>query len=170
MTYSVVPRLSLRHKLAALALCVVLAACGFRPMYGSATAPALASIFVEPIAERDGFEMRTTLVNSLQSDGEERGKAYRLKIVLSESPQGIALQNDATITRYNNPITARYTLSDAQGNVMTSGTETQMSAYNVVQSPYATLVAAQDSSKRAAQNIAERIRLDLAVWFRQHGK
>jgi LPS-assembly lipoprotein len=151
-------------------LCFVLAACGFRPMYGSATAPAMASIFVDPIAERDGFEMRNTLVNSLQSDGEERGKAYHLKIVLSEAPQGIALQNDATITRYNNPITARYTLTDLQGKVLLSGTETEMSAYNVVQSPYATLVASQDSSKRAAQDIAERIRLDLAVWFRQHGK
>jgi LPS-assembly lipoprotein len=157
-------------RLAAPALCLALAACGFHPMYGSATGPAMASIFVDPIAERDGFEMRNTLINSLQSDGEERGKAYRLNVVLSESPQGIALQNDATITRYNNPITARYTLTDAQGKVLTSGTETEMSAYNVVQSPYATLVASQDSSKRAAQDIAERIRLDLGVWFRQHRK
>jgi LPS-assembly lipoprotein len=148
----------------------VLAACGFRPMYGSATAPAMATIYVDPIAERDGFEMRNTLITSLQSDGEERGKAYHLKVVLSEAPQGIALQNDATITRYNNPITARYTLTDLQGKVLLSGTDTEMSAYNVVQSPYATLVASQDSSKRAAQDIAERIRLDLGVWFRQHGK
>ena len=170
MTYSVVPPLSLRHKFAALALCVVLAGCGFHPMYGSATAPAMASIFVEPIAERDGFEMRSSLISYLQSDGLETGKAYHLKIVLSESPQGIALQNDATITRYNNPITARYTLTDAQGNVLLSGSETEMSAYNVVQSPYATLVASQDSSKRAALDIAERIRLDLGVWFRQQGK
>jgi LPS-assembly lipoprotein len=157
-------------RLAAPALCLVLAACGFHPMYGSTTGPAMASIFVDPIAERDGFEMRNTLIDSLQSDGEEHGKAYRLKVVLSESPQGIALQNDATITRYNNPITARYTLTDLQGKVLLSGSETEMSAYNVVQSPYATLVASQDSSKRAAQDIAERIRLDLGVWFRQHRK
>jgi hypothetical protein len=37
-----------------------------------------------------------------------------------------------------------------------------------VQSPYATLAAEQDSSKRAAQDMAERIRLDLGVWFRRH--
>lgn len=157
-------------KLAAPALCLALAACGFHPMYGSSSGPALSSVFVEPIAERDGFELRNALIDYLQSDGEERGKAYHLKIVLNEFPQGIALQNDATITRYNNTITARYTLSDAQGKVLTSGTQTQMSAYNVVQSPYATLVASQDSSKRAAQDIAERIHLDLGVWFRQHRK
>ncbi len=157
-------------RLAAPALCLVLAGCGFHPMYGRATGPAMATIFVEPIAERDGFELRNALIDDLQSDGEEQGKTYRLKIVLNESPQGIALQNDATITRYNNTLTARYTLSDAQGKVLTSGTQTQMSAYNVVQSPYATLVAAQDSSKHAAQDIAERIHLDLGVWFQKHGQ
>ncbi len=157
-------------KLAVPALCLVLAGCGFHPMYGRATGPALASIYVEPVAERDGFELRNSLIDALQTDGEEHGKAYHLKVVLNESAQGIALQNDATITRYNNVLTARYTLYDAQGNELTSGTQTQMSAYNVVQSPYATLVASQDSSKRAAQDIAERIHLDLGVWFRQHKK
>ncbi len=59
----------------------------------------MASIFVEPIAaERDGFELRNALIDDLQSDGEEHGKAYHLKVVLNRSPQGIALQNDATIT------------------------------------------------------------------------
>ena len=156
------------RKLAALTLSLALAACGFHPMYGRSSAPAMANIFVEPIAERDGFELRNTLIDYLQSDGNEQGKAYFLKIVLNESAQGIALQNDATISRYNNTLTVRYTLSDAKGDVLTSGTETQMAAYNVVQSPYATMVASQDSSKRAAEDIAERIHLDLGVWFRQH--
>ena len=38
----------------------------------------------------------------------------------------------------------------------------------MVHSPYSTLAAQQDSNKRAAQDLAERIRLDLGVWFRQH--
>jgi hypothetical protein len=40
----------------------------------------------------------------------------------------------------------------------------------VVASPYATLAAEQDSSKRAALDVAERIHLDLGVWFRRHKK
>ena len=157
-------------RLAVIAACLLLAACGFHPLYGRSIGPALSSVFVEPVPERDGFELRNALIDALQSDGEEQGKAYRLKVTLSESAQGIALQNDATITRYNNTLTARYTLYDAQDKVLTSGTETQMSAYNVVQSPYATLVASQDSSKHAAHDIAERIHLDLGLWFRQHRK
>jgi LPS-assembly lipoprotein len=156
------------RKPAALAFCALLAGCGFHPMYGGVVAPQMAQIFVEPIAERDGFEMRESLIELLQSDGVEAGKKYRLKITLNEASQGIALQNDATITRYNNTLNAKYTLTDAKGDVLTTGTQTEMSAYNVVQSPYATLVAQQDSTKRAAQDVAELIRLDLGVWFRQH--
>ena len=158
-------------QLAILALCLLTAACGFRPLYGRSTlSPQLAAIYVEPIAERDGYELRNTLIDRLQSDGRAAGKAYRLKIVLNESAQGIALQNDATITRYNNRLEARYTLSDMKGNVLTSGSQTELSAYNVVQSPYATLTAQQDASKRAAQDVAERIHLDLGAWFRKQKK
>ena len=156
--------------LAIAALCTMLGACGFHPMYGSALAPQLSSIYVEPIEERDGFELRNTLIDRLNSDGRLEGKKYRLKITLDEATQGIALQNDATITRYNNRLEAHYTLTDTRGNVLTTGTQTEMSAYNVVASPYATLSAEQDSSKRAALDVAERIHLDLGVWFRRHKK
>ncbi len=158
------------RKLAVLAACSLLGACGFHPMYGSSLAPALSSVYVEPIADRDGYELRNTLIDALQSDGDKAGKTYSLKVTLNESSQGIALQNDATITRYNNRLEAHYILSDMKGAVLTSGTQVELSAYNVVQSPYATLSAQQDSSKRAAQDVAERIHLDLGVWFRKHKK
>ena len=159
------------RQLAVIALCLALAACGFRPMYGrSNLSPQLASIFVEPIAERDGYELRTRLIDLLQSDGQAAGKRYHLRILMNESSQGIALQNDATITRYNNRLEAHYVLSDMQGHELTSGSQTELSAYNVVQSPYATLTAQQDASKRAAQDVAERIHLDLGAWFRNHAK
>lgn len=156
------------RKLAALALLLPLAACGFRPLYASNLDPQLASIYVEPVAERDGYEMRNRLIDMLHSDGDKAGKRYRLHITLNESSQGIALQNDAAITRYNTTIGATYELYDMRGNLVTHGTQSELAAYNVVQSPYATLSAQQDSSKRAAQDMAERIHLELGAWFRQH--
>ena len=139
-------------------------------MYGRSLGPALSSIYVEPIAERDGYELRNTLIDALQSDGDKAGKIYSLRVSLNESSQGIALQNDATITRYNNRLEAHYVLSDMQGHELTSGSQTELSAYNVVQSPYATLTAQQDSTKRAAKDVAERIHLDLGAWFRKQKK
>jgi LPS-assembly lipoprotein len=158
-------------RLTVLALCLLTAACGFRPMYGrSNLSPQLATVYVDPIAERDGYELRNRLIDLLQSDGEPAGKRYHLHIVMDESSQGIALQNDATITRYNQTLEAHYTLTDNQGNVLTTGVQTALSAYNVVESPYATLVASQDSSKRAALDMAERIHLDIGAWFRRNRK
>ena len=153
--------------LAAFLMLPLLSACGFQPLYGNNTAPQLSSIFVEDIAERNGFELRTRLIDILDSDGMQTNKRYRLKITLSESSQGIALQNDAAITRYNNRMEARFVLSDAGGKEIYRGTQSELSSYNVVQSPYATLAAEQDSGKRAVQDMAERIRLELAIWFRR---
>jgi LPS-assembly lipoprotein len=146
----------------------LLAGCGFRPLYGdSKLEPQLSTIFVEPVAERDGYELRNELINLLGSNGQQAGKIYRLRLILNEANQGVALQNDATITRYNDTLTVTYTLSDAKGAEVTHGTQSSLSAYNVVASPYSTLSAQQDADKRAAQDIAERIRIDLAAFFRR---
>ena len=77
------------------------------------------------------------------------------------------LQNDATISRYNDTLTVNYILSDAKGGEVTHGTQTSLAAYNVVTSPYSTLSAQQGADQRAAQDIAERIRIDLAAFFRR---
>jgi LPS-assembly lipoprotein len=155
-----------------LALLPLLAGCGFHPLYADARLePQLASIFVEPVAERDGYELRNTLINLLASNGESGGKAYRLKLILNRSNQGVALQNDATITRYNDTLTVTYVLTDAEGKEVTRGTQTSLASYNTVNSPYATLAGQQDADKRAAEEIAERIRLDMGVFFhRRDGK
>jgi LPS-assembly lipoprotein len=151
---------------------MLLAGCGFHPLYGGMNgtmSETLSSIYVEPVPERIGYELRNTMIDLLDGPGTAGGASYRLKLALSESMQGIALQNDATITRYNDTLTVTYELSDMAGHVVTKGTETGLSAYNVLPSSpnanYGTLAAQQDADKRAAQDIAERIRFDLNVFF-----
>jgi LPS-assembly lipoprotein len=142
------------------------AGCGFHPMYGGGkVGPELASIYVEPLAERDGYELRNQLIDLLGSDGREAGKAYMLKLTLNELSNGVALQNDATITRYNDTLTASYVLTDAQGKQVTSGSQTSLAAYNVSNAPYSTLAVQQDSDRRAADDLADRIRMDLGAYF-----
>jgi LPS-assembly lipoprotein len=158
----------MKQAFALIALLPLIAGCGFRPLYGDARMePQMASIYVEPVAERDGYELRNTLINLLGSNGRMGGKAYRLKMLLNETNQGVALQNDATITRYNDTLTVNYVLSDAKGTEVTHGTQTSLSSYNVVASPYSSLAAQQDADKRAVNDIAERIRIDLGVFFRR---
>jgi LPS-assembly lipoprotein len=151
----------------ALMLCAVVAGCGFQPMYGGGLSPQMQSIYVEPVGEREGYELRNTLIGLLGSDGVATGKAYRLAITLTQSGQGVALQNDAAITRYNDTLDVAYVLSDAKGTVLLRGSQKGLSSYNVVASPYATLAAQRDADRRAAEDMAERIRLDLGAYFRR---
>ncbi len=158
-------------KPAVIGLTLSLAACGFHPLYGSSgTGPGasrlFASIYVEPIAEDAGYELRNSLIDLLDSSGRRSSQAYTLKVSVKEQLQGAALQNDATITRYNYTLTADYALVDAvNGKAVTHGEVSSLAAYNVVASPYATLVAQHDAQRRGADELAERIRLDLGVFF-----
>ena len=151
---------------------LLLGGCGFHPLYGGMNSDmkeTLSSIYVEPVPERIGYELRNTMIDLLDGPGTPGGASYRLKLGLTQTTQGIALQNDATITRYNDTLTVTYELFDAAGKVVTKGTETGLSAYNVLPSSpsanYGTLIAQQDADKRAAQDIANRIRFDLNVYF-----
>lgn len=146
-----------------------LSACGFHPLYGKggANPQLMASIYVDPIPDRTGYELRNSLMDLFDSGG-GGSKRYRLKIRLADERKGIALQNDATITRYNYLLDADYELYDSTGKLVTKGHQSTLTAYNVVASPYATLSAQQDAQKRAAQDLAQRIQLDLGVFFARH--
>jgi LPS-assembly lipoprotein len=167
--------------IAVLGFALGLAGCGFHPLYAIPGAPhgamrqELGSIYVEPIPEHLGYEFRNSLIDVLDARAQPAGAAYRLHLTLAEKSDAIGVQSQTVgavtqtaITRYNDKLTVEYELVDAAtGAVITRGVETGLSAYNVLSSPYATLVAQQDASRRSANDIADRIRIDLAVFFAQ---
>ena len=165
------------RRAAVISAALLLGGCGFHPLYGGMNGDmqeTMSSIYVEPVPERIGYELRNTMIDLLDGPGTPGGASYRLKLGLTQTTQGIALQNDATITRYNDTLTVTYELFDAAGHVVTKGAETGLSAYNVLPSTtpqqgavanYGTLAAQQDADKRAAKDIANRIRFDLNVYF-----
>jgi LPS-assembly lipoprotein len=151
----------------------LLGGCGFHPLYADSgatagTADKLARIYVEPIPDRLGYELRNELIDLFDSSGDPAEDFYRLKVTLGTKSEGVAVQNNAAITRYNDTLSVAYELSDKKGTLITKGVETGLSAYNVVASPYATLIAQQSADTNAAVDIAYRIRTDLAVFFSQN--
>jgi LPS-assembly lipoprotein len=150
---------------------LTLSACGFRPLYASGpdgTGPgdAMAAIFVESIPERVGYQLRNHLLDRFGATGRSEGAAYRLKVTLREQRLGVAIRPNASITRYNYTLEARYDLFRTGGTeAVKSGNVSALAAYNVATSPYATVIAEQDASDRAAGDIAERLRVELAVFF-----
>ena len=163
------PRLCLPLAFALMGL--TLTACGFRPLYASGPdgvgpGDAMAGIFVESIPERVGYQLRNHLLDRLGARGRSDGATYHLKISLREQRLGAAIRPNASITRYNYTLLARYDLMRADDSAaVKSGNVSALAAYNVATSPYATVVAEQDASNRAAGDIAERLRVELAVFF-----
>jgi LPS-assembly lipoprotein len=160
---------------AAVLAAFLLGGCGFTPLYGTndGSPPAgqsLAAIYVEPIPERVGYELRNNLLDLLDASAQNQTTPYRLKLVLIERTESVALQRDATITRYNYHLTAHYDLFGRDATApLKSGNVSALTAYNVASSPYATVIAERDAADRAANDIAERIRTELAVYFRETG-
>lgn len=167
--------------IAVLGLALGLAGCGFHPLYATphgSMRQDLGSIYVEPVPDRLGYELRNSLIDVLDAPAVSAGAAYRLRLTLAEKSDAVGVQSQTfgtvtqtAITRYNDRLTVEYELADAAtGAVVTRGAETGLSAYNVLASPYATLVAQQDADRRAADDIADRIRIDLAVFFAQKAR
>jgi LPS-assembly lipoprotein len=158
-----------------LALAALAGGCGFHPLYGSegghgGARAVFATIFVDPIeGEHVGYELRNSLIDDLQGTPKPTDAAYRLKVKVDQYLQSIAVANTAVVTRYNYTLHAEYELSDIRTNkVVKTGNEQTLSAYDVVASPYATLVAQQDAQKRGVSDVAYRIRIALSAYFADH--
>ena len=155
-----------------LAGALVTTGCGFHPLFARSGAnaggqQAFSSIYVDPIGGgRAAYELRDSLIDLLRGTSRSDQALYRLKIAMKQSVEGTAVQTNGYITRYSYAMTVDFQLSNARtGAELTKGTETSVSGYDVVASPYSTLVAQQDAQKFGAREIADRIRIDLGVYF-----
>jgi LPS-assembly lipoprotein len=152
---------------------IVLPGCGFQPLYANnnvGVSSTLAAIFVEPIPDRVGYELRNDLLDRLDSSSSAANARYRLRLYLTELEEPVVFQPNTSITRYNYTVTAHYDLVPRDGTEpVKSGEVTAFAAYNAAAAPYlySTVAAQREARNRAATDIAERIRVELAVFLRQ---
>lgn len=160
----------LRRGLVLLAAGLV-AACGFQPMYGTGArradiAAELGNVAVDEIPDRVGFDVRETLVSLLTPRGEPAKPAYRLSVGLTERLEGLLIERDAAITRYNYQLVGAYVLTDAEtGKEILKGESRSIAAYNVSDSQFATIIARRDVQERTARDLGHDILNRLALYF-----
>ncbi len=155
---------------ALLAVCF-LAACGFQPLYGGGkrgpAAAELASIRIEPIADRSGQILRNHLLDRLNPYGRPANPAYVLQINLVDSLTGVAVRKSEFPTRTSLRISASYNLARADtGQSVFSASSAIEGGYNILTSEYATLAAEQDVRERVLREVALEIEARLAAFFR----
>lgn len=152
---------------------VLLAACGFRPLYsrGDGDAPGvtsyLQSIQVDLIADRSGQLLHNRLLDLLNPRGRPVSPQYLLKVRLSEGTESLAVQKNAFATRANLTVRARILLYPArsQDKPIYAGDSLVVSSYNILNSDFATLMAEKDARSRAIREVANDIRTKLSVYF-----
>lgn len=157
-------------KLMLTAAAPLLAACGFKPMYGGqrggAVVSSLAQVEVARIDDRIGQILRNALERRLErgGGGGQAAKQYLLTCTVTESIEELGLSKDSFASRADLTLTVEFTLS-AQGKALLSGTTQGIVAYNILDQQYGTVASEKNSRQRAAEQAAEDITRRLSSYF-----
>ena len=150
-----------------------LAGCGFKPIYGggydSASHQELAAVKIEPIKDRLGQQLHNHLLDRINLFGRPQKARYRLRVLLRENKEELAIQKSEIATRANLTLVAEFNLNDLNSRRLFFGSSRVTTSYNILTSDYATLVAEHDARQRAVTDIGSDIANRLAAYFQlQH--
>lgn len=155
-------------------LCGALAACGFQPLYYKdgqrvSIKDELKGIYIHPIADRIGQQLRTELAVTLDPRTDALSADWHLLITLTESTRSVSVESTNFATRIDLFITAHVQLNP-YGDDTREAMQTRLqaiSSYNLADSQYANLIDRRDARLRAVVALSGDIRRQLALWLRR---
>ena len=162
--------------LAFLAL-LLLSACGFSPMYGSAATgkdgvsakAGLDNVDIALIPDQEGVYLRNILIDHFYQGGYPSSPAYLLtveKIQEQESDLDITIESEAT--RKQIRLYANIRLVDKKdGKEVMMRRLTSLTSYNVLGSQFTTRVSKSDAREAALTDLARQIENQVALYFKR---
>ena len=145
-------------------LTLLLAACGFQPMYGSATtgAGAIGPVDVPMIDGKAGHVLKTELdrIFAVENRG---GPPQLLEVTLQESVTRLGIRLDESATRAELRLVANYVLTPPNGGPVLRGSVVSAVNYDIPTAAFGEITAQDDARERAAETMAERFRAELAL-------
>jgi len=156
---------------------LLLAGCGFTPMYatpspGSGKANVVAAmnkIAIRPIPDRSGMKLRQELRERMQPKGLQGNAQYDLDVTLTRTVEELGIRGDATASRANLIISASFYL--AEGGTRVFGDRVQsIVGYNILDDQYATVAAQADAEDRAIRQVGDEIKTRVGVYLERHPK
>ncbi len=153
----------------------VLAGCGWQPLYGRNSsgeggdaAPQLATVHIQPIADRTGQQLYNMLRDRMNPQGVPADPQYDLVVTLKEQAVQQLIQQNQTASRINLNFTASYQLFPrGQQAAVFQGQARTTTSYDLLVDPYASVVSADDAKRRGAQSLADEISNRLAAFLAQ---
>jgi LPS-assembly lipoprotein len=144
-------------------LTLLLAACGFQPMYAQpGGAAAIGPVTVEQIDGKAGHVLKTELdrILSVENDG---SPAMNLRITLQERITRVRIRIDESATRAELRLTANYVLTPLEGGRNIRGSVVTVVNYDIPTAAFGEIAAQDDARERAAETMAQRFRAELAL-------
>jgi LPS-assembly lipoprotein len=151
-----------------LLLCLtLLPGCGYQPLYGANTPAAqqLPLVQINNIPDRLGQQLRNRLIDRFYQDGRPGSPEYTLDISLVPYVYKLAIALDDSATRAELALLANYTLRNAQGAAVLTGSTTAVTNFNILLSQYATLVGERDAYDRGVAQVSEDITRRISLYF-----
>lgn len=157
----------MRLLIASLSL-VLLAACGFQPMYAPAGGGAIGPVSIAEIEGKAGHVLRTELSRMLAVENDGSATPALLEVTLSESVTQQGLRLDESATRAELRLTANYVLTpgDARSRPVRGALVTTVN-YEIPIAAFGEITAQDDARERAAETMAQRLRAELALRMAQ---
>jgi LPS-assembly lipoprotein len=158
-------------RVCAIALLLILSACGLRPLYGDGgggtVVGALRSIELAPIGGKSGYLVRAALEDRL---GKPAGGVarYRLEVELDDKIDGFGVRRDDAVTRERRTLRARYRLIETNGGtVVVDATAGSDAGIDVVSSEFAVVAAEETALERLSQIISDQIVARIALYVKR---
>jgi LPS-assembly lipoprotein len=161
----------MKSLLSGLCLLLLLAGCGYHPLYATGTdtagvADVLSSITIEEADTRPGQLVRNNLLSSMRPAGTASADLYKL-VLKPKVTQSVLVNNDEPETERRRLLLAvSYQLIELKsGTEVNSGKAFSNVSYDVVREPISDLQAEANATNRAAQEVGQDIRIRLAAFI-----
>ena len=130
----------------------------------------LAAISIAPVSGRVAQEVRNNLIYAFTGGGAAAQPIYDLSLRVNWSEIRLGFERDESAPAYSVTVTAVYELKEIQsGRSITRGTSRGTASYDRSNQQFANERARLDAQNRAAQLIADDIRLRLAAVLARGG-
>lgn len=163
--------MSLLPKSFALVLVLVLAACGFSPMYGQYkdknAVAGLDKIEIATIPNEEGIYLRNALIDRFYENGYPSSPTHKLTMsMVSAENRDLDITISSEATRRQIRLMTTLTLIDlATQKPVLGRTLTAISSYNVVGSQFATRIAQKDAQEAALTDLARQVEMQVSLFL-----
>ncbi|VAV89469.1 hypothetical protein MNBD_ALPHA02-484 [hydrothermal vent metagenome] len=156
---------------------VMLASCGFKPMYGQFSdgkgdlRDVMANIRVSDITEqgrpsRVGQVIRNSLLDQLTPFGETKQAEYILKVTFLIEEHGYGISQSDSVTLQNLKLVASFQLEDVNSaKVILDSAARALVTYDLAQSDYSNMIARNAALKRLSQDVANQMATRIGAYF-----